>query len=146
MAETSPDTRRDASRTLDSFSLDELSEAWRIIRERLGIEAGPNDPDPLVDLKNIADLAGLAPDTPGQQRQRSKQGGGKVKFPPEDPKVGERWAEKPLFRAVTGVIPYLEATGNWPPGSGARPTTRGPRGPRPTRKTESTTEVADEAA
>jgi len=134
MAATSEDTRIDATRTLDSFSIDELAECWRIIRERLGIDAGPNDPDPLIDLKNIAHLSGLAEDTPGQQRQRSKQGGGKVKFPAEDPKLGERWPEKPLFRAVTAVIPYLEATGNWPPGSGARPTTRGPRGPRPVRQ------------
>lgn len=134
MAATSEDTRTDAridaTRTLDSFSIEELAAHWQIIRERLGIEAGPNDPDPLIDLKNIADLAGLAPDTPGQQRQRSKQGGGRYVFPPEDPKLGERWPEKPLFRAVTAVIPYLEATGNWPPGTGARPTTRGKRGPR----------------
>lgn len=127
MAATSEDTRRDATRKLDDYSLEDLAAAWSIIRERLGIAAGPDDPDPLVDLKDIAELAGLAPDTPGQQRQRSKAGDGRVKFPAEDPKVGLRWEEKPLFRAVTGVIPYLEATGNWPPGAGARPTTRGPR-------------------
>ena len=127
MAETREDKRTDATRTLDSYTLDELASAWSIIRERLGIDAGPTDPDPLVDLKDIAELAGLAPDTPGQQRQRSKSGGGRVKFPDEDPREGKRWEEKPLFRAVTGVIPYLEATGNWPPGAGARPTTRGPR-------------------
>jgi hypothetical protein len=125
--DTQEDTRLDATRTLDSYELEEVTKLWAIIRERLGIDAGPGDPDPLVDLKDIAELAGLAPDTPGQQRQRSKAGGGKVKFPAEDPREGKRWEEKPLFRAVTAVIPYLEATGNWPPGSGARPTTRGPR-------------------
>lgn len=130
MAETSQDTRRDATRELASYSIEELATNWTIIRERLGINAGPDDPDPLIDLGDIAELAGLSPDTPGQQRQRSKAGKGRVKFPAEDPRLGQRWEKKPLFRAVTGVIPYLEATGNWPPGSGARPLTRGKRGPR----------------
>lgn len=143
MAETSTDNRLDATRKLDDYKLEELTAAWQIIRERLSIDAGPGDPDPLIDLKDIAELAGLAPDTPGQQRQRSKAGGGRVKFPAEDPDLGLRWEEKPLFRAVTGVIPYLDATGNWPPGSGARPTTRGKRGPRPKK---AVAERADEAA
>ena len=143
MAETSQDTRRDATRTIDSYSLEELAAHWTIIRERLGIEAGPSDPDPLIDLGDIAELAGLSPDTPGQQRQRSKAGKGRVKFPAEDAQLGQRWEKKPLFRAVTGVIPYLEATGNWPPGSGARPLTRGKRGPRRKKAVE---ERASEAA
>lgn len=131
MAATSNDDRLDATVSLDSYEPSELATLWQTIRDRLpGINAGPSDPDPLLDLKDIAELSGLAPDTPGQQRQRSKAGGGRVKFPPEDPTLGERWPEKPLFRAVTGVIPYLKATGNWPPGAGARPTTRGVRGPR----------------
>jgi hypothetical protein len=131
MAATSEDNRIDATRKLQDIPPAELAEYWQIIRDRLpGINAGPSDPDPLLDLQDIAELSGLAPDTPGQQRQRSKAGGGRVKFPAEDPVLGERWPEKPLFPAVTGVIPFLQATGNWPPGAGARPTTRGTRGPR----------------
>jgi hypothetical protein len=122
------DTRIDATRKLEDIEPARLRGYYAVIKERLGIECGPDDPDPIIDLKDIAELADLAADTPGQQRQRSKAGGGRVKFPDEAPIIGKRWPEKPLFHAVTAVIPYLEVTGNWPPGAGARPTTRGPRG------------------
>jgi hypothetical protein len=124
---TIEDTRIDATRKLDDIPRADLRAMWAVIKERLNIEAGPHDQDPLIDLKDIADLAGLAPGTPGQQRQRSARGEGRVKFPDVAPGIGERWPEKPLWRACTQVIPYLEATGNWPPGKGAREVTRGPR-------------------
>jgi hypothetical protein len=127
MVKRKEDTRIDPTRKLEDIEPAQLKAYYKIIQQRLGIPCGPEDPDPIIDLKDIAELAGLAPDTPGQQRQRSKAGGGRVKFPAEAPGIGTRWAEKPLFHAVTGVIPYLEQTGNWPPGTGARPTTRGPR-------------------
>jgi hypothetical protein len=124
---TPPDTRIVATKQLSDIAAAELEDYHAIIRERLDIECGPDDPDPVIDLQDIAVLAGLAPGTPGQMRQRSKDGKGRVKFPDPARGIGERWPEKPLFPAVTGVIPYLEATGNWPPGAGARHTTRGPR-------------------
>jgi len=122
------DARIDATKKLEDIEPAKLKEYYQVIEERLGIVCGPQDPDPIIDLKDIAELADLAADTPGQQRQRSRAGGGRVKFPDEAPVIGKRWPEKPLFCAVTAVIPYLEETGNWPPGAGARPTTRGPRG------------------
>jgi hypothetical protein len=122
----SPDIRAIATRRLKDIPAAELRGYHAIITERLGIDC-TSDPDPVIDLKDIAELAGLAPGTPGQMRQRSKDGKGRVKFPAEAEGIGTRWPEKPLFPAVTGVIPFLEATGNWPPGAGARPSTRGPR-------------------
>lgn len=120
------DARRDATRRLEDITAEELKSYHAVIGERLEIDCS-DEPDPVIDLQDIAELAGLAPGTPGQMRQRSKDGKGRVKFPDPAPGIGHRWPEKPLFRAVTGVIPYLEATGNWPPGAGARHTTRGPR-------------------
>ena len=125
-ATNTTDTRRRATKQLADIPAAELRGYHTIIEERLGIDC-KDDPDPLIDLKDMAELAGLAPGTPGQMRHRSKDGHGKVVFPPQAPGIGERWPEKPLFRAVSDVIPYLEATGNWPPGAGARPSTRGPK-------------------
>lgn len=124
-----PDTRIDASKTLGEIPAAQLAEYHSIISERLGINCD-EEPDPLIDLKDIAALAGLAEGTPGQMRQRSKDGKGRVKFPSEAPGIGQRWPDKPLFKAVTEVIPYMEETGNWPPGTGARLATRGPRSTR----------------
>jgi hypothetical protein len=121
------DTRRVVTRPLDAIPADELKSYHSIIEERLGITCTEDEPDPVIDLKDIAELGGLAPGTPGQMRQRSKDGKGRILFPAEAEGIGTRWPDKPLFRAVTAVIPYLEATGNWPPGAGARPSTRGPR-------------------
>lgn len=115
-----------ANREMSDITPAELRGYHAIIKERLNIDC-TNDPDPLIDLRDMAALAGLSPSTTGQQRQRSKDGLGKVRFPGEDPVLGTRWPEKPLFRAVTAVIPYLEATGNWPPEAGARPSARGKR-------------------
>jgi hypothetical protein len=120
------DTRINAGKKLSDIPDAQLAEYHSIIRDRLGIDCS-DEPDPLIDLKDIAALAGLAEGTPGQMRQRSKDGKGRVKFPAEAPGIGRRWPDKPLFNAVTQVIPYMEETGNWPPGAGARMTTRGPR-------------------
>lgn len=125
-ARRQPDTRTVATRKLEDIPPAELKGFHAIITERLGIDCA-DEPDPVIDLKDIAELGGLAPGTPGQMRQRSKDGHGKVVFPREAPGIGERWPDKPLFRAVTDVIPYLDATGHWPPGVGARPKTRGPK-------------------
>ena len=103
-----------------------IREYHRIIKERLEIDC-ERDPDPLIDLPDIAELAGLAPGTPVQWRQRTRRGEAKHPFPEPAPGIGDRFADKPLWHAVSQVIPYLEETGNWPPGAGARPMTRGPR-------------------
>lgn len=104
----------------------ELAEVHRWIRKLLQIDTNI-DPDPLIDLPDIATLAGVAEGTPGVWRQRTRSGKARVDFPePGDP-TGARYEDKPLWRAVSEVLPFLKATGNWPPGSAARPITRGPR-------------------
>jgi hypothetical protein len=115
---------------LTSFSADELAEIHRHIQERLGIDTQV-DPDPLIDLPRIAKLAGLAPGTPGQQRQRSLAGKSRERFPDPDPIAGSRFEDKPMWKAVTDVVPYLMRTGNWPPEAGARHQTRGGKSDAP---------------
>lgn len=106
---------------------DELVEGYHAeIRERLGIDTKA-DPDPLIDMPQIAKLAGVQPGTVKQWRQRTRLGQRKQPFPAPPPGVGDRFPDKPMWYAVTQVIPFLESTGNWPPESGARPATRGPR-------------------
>jgi hypothetical protein len=99
------------------------------ITDRLGIDCA-EDPDPLIDLGDIAALAGLAKITPAQWRQRTKAGTARVPFPDPAPGVGLRFADKPMWRAVSQVLPYLIATENWPPENGARTMNRGPRSER----------------
>jgi hypothetical protein len=114
---------------LEDLPPEVLAEYHRNIRDRLKIDT-TRDPDPLIDLTDIATLAGLTPKTPSVWRNRTKNGEIRHPFPePGDP-AGQRYEDKPLWRAVTEVIPYLETTGNWPPESGARPATRGVRGPQ----------------
>lgn len=111
---------------LEQIDPAELVEWHRIIKERLGIDA-TDDPDPLISLPDVAELAGLAPGTPGQMRQRSRKGQAVHPFPEPAPGLGQRFADKPLWHAATQIIPYLKQTGNWPPEAGARKATRGPR-------------------
>jgi hypothetical protein len=101
-------------------------EFQQVVEERLNIDTR-EDPDPLIDLPAIAKLGGLAPGTPGQQRQRSIAGRARVHFPEPDPTAGSRFADKPMWRAVTQICPYFVDMGNWPPGRAAREQTRGPR-------------------
>lgn len=108
------------------FTPDELEEIYDIIEERLGIDCDA-DRDPLIDLPQIADLAGLARVTPVQMRQRTRTGQAKHPFPEPAPDMGTRYKDKPLWHAVSQIVPFLKETGHWPPGAGARPLTRGPR-------------------
>jgi hypothetical protein len=110
----------------EGFSPEELEEIYDIIEERLSIDCDA-DPDPLIDLPQVADLGGLAKVTPVQMRQRTAAGRSRHPFPEPAPGVGSRFADKPMWHAVSQIVPFLKATGHWPPGAGARPTTRGPR-------------------
>lgn len=103
------------------------AEYKRVIKERLGIEVSDLDPDPLIDIPQIALLAGVQRGTPKQWRNRTRRQETSTPFPDPAPFEGSRFRDKPLWHAISQVIPYLERTGNWPPGAGARPTTRGPR-------------------
>lgn len=101
----------------------ERAEMREVIKELLGLDTDA-DPDPLIDLPMIAKLAGVADGTPGQWVQRSKKGQLKRPFP----KVADnRYTDKPQWRAVSQVIPWLIDTHRWPPGAAGRPESRGPR-------------------
>lgn len=100
--------------------------ALKFIRAQFAVD--PNDQNPLIDLPQIAELAGVAKNTPMIWRQRSRvdyTGPGKLKVPfptPDD----ERYADKPQWRLLT-VLGWLVGTRRWPRGAVARPETRGPR-------------------
>lgn len=106
-----------------------IAEYREIIKERLGIEVTDEDPDPLIGMPQIARLSGLRPGTIKQMRQRTRLGQTRRPFPTPPPGIGDRFPDKPLWHAVSQIIPHLEATGNWPPERGARPATRVPRTP-----------------
>lgn len=120
------DVKEAAAQRVAEIMGEKLAEYHREIESRLSIDCR-EDPDPLIDLPDVATLAGVQPGTPGQWRQRTKRGQAAHAFPEPAPGIGERFEDKPLWYAVSQIIPYLERTGNWPPGAGARPKTRGRR-------------------
>lgn len=102
---------------------------WRnmqqIVADRLDWELGATE-DPMVGLPEIAKLAGVAIGTPTQWRARTRRGEltGDRAFPdPDDP----RYPDKPQWRAIATIIPWLDLTKRWPPESAGRPESRGPR-------------------
>lgn len=105
---------------------EEWAHALAFIRASFPID--PDERDPLIDLPQIADLAGVARNTPMIWRQRSREdytGPGKLKKPfpaPDD----TRYTDKPQWRLST-VLGWLVGTRRWPRGAVARPETRGPR-------------------
>lgn len=96
------------------------------ITERLAIDPVAHHLGPLIDLKDVAILGGLAPGSPGMARQRTAKGQARVPFPDPDPDEGTRWEDKPLWRAYP-ILDYFKQTGNWPLGTAARPAQRRPR-------------------
>lgn len=106
----------------------QLAQYVEAIQDRLGLEedATWTADGPLIDLRDVALLGGLAVGTPSMARQRTAQGRARVAFPDPDPAEGMRWPDKPLFRAYV-ILDYFQATGNWPLGQAARPALRHPR-------------------
>jgi len=112
----------------------EITQVLAFLRETFP-NLDPDDPDPLIDLPAIAELAGVSKGTPMIWRQRSKpdydgpgrmdgRQGRKQPFPAPD---DERYADKPQWRAIGTILPWLCATRKWPRGTVARPETRGSR-------------------
>lgn len=104
---------------------EEVAAALVFLRTELGLE----ESDPLISLRQIAAMAGVAPNTPTIWRQRSRpdyDGPGKIKdaFPAPD---DTRYSDKPQWRAIKTVLPWLWRNGKLPRGSTSRPLTRGPR-------------------
>ncbi len=109
--------------------IEQGSPEWRDIQrhliETLGWQLRP-DEDPAVALPEIAKLAGVAQGTPTQWRARTLRGElvGERAFPEPD---DDRYADKPQWKAIKTIIPWLKRTKRWPPGAAGRPESRGPR-------------------
>lgn len=104
---------------------EEVAAALVLLRTELGL----NEADPLIGLRQIAQLAGVAPNTPTIWRVRSRAeytGPGKMRRPfpqPDD----TRYPDKPQWHAISTVLPWLWTEGKLPRGSVGRPWTRGAR-------------------
>lgn len=108
------------AQTRNPQTVEEYAEA---VRERLALEPDGHDDGPLIDLRDVATLGGLAPGSPGMARQRTAKGLARIPFPDPDPDEGQRWEDKPLWRAYL-ILDYFCLTGNWPLGQAARPALR----------------------
>lgn len=97
---------------------EEAQEVLDLVAELFGITG---EPDPLIDLPMIAELAGVASNTPKAWQQRTRNGQERVPFPaPHD----DRYTDKPQWHAVRLVEEFLKPSGRWPRGSVARESTR----------------------
>lgn len=104
---------------------EEVAAALSFLRTELGLD----EHDPLISSPQIAQLAGVAKNTPMIWRARSRpeySGPGKLRnpFPPPD---DTRYSDKPQWRAISSVLPWLWTEGKLPRGSVAREATRGVR-------------------
>lgn len=99
------------------FTEEQRQEVRDLVNELFGI-TGPNL---LIDMPMLAELAGVAPGTPGAWQQRTREGTERFPFPaPHD----DRYLDKPQWDAVRIVEEYLWPAGKWPRGSVARVSTR----------------------
>lgn len=101
------------------FTEEQRQEVRALVKELFGIE-GQNL---LIDMPMLAELAGVAPGTPGAWQQRTKEGTERVPFPaPHD----DRYLDKPQWDAVRIVEEFLWPSGRWANGRGtvARESTR----------------------
>lgn len=100
---------------------EERQAAHAVLREILPGWSPEDDPDPLIDAPMLAELAGVAPNTPGAWQQRTKEGREKVAFP----EPGEdKYRDKPQWFAISQALRYLMDSGRWPRGVSARESTR----------------------
>lgn len=114
-------------RTLRRDLLEQLTDA-EIVRLVLGIDTTA-DPDPLIDLPMITLLAGVSKGTPEQWRVRTRVAAHagqpvRVPFPPTPDGVASRFPDKPMWHALSQIVPYLKASRRWPPGRAGRPARR----------------------
>lgn len=82
----------------------------------------------MIGLTQIAKLAGVAPGTAIQWRQRTRRGElvGDKAFP--QPDDDDTFPDKPMWRLET-ILRYLLRSGKWPLGAAGRPLERGVRRP-----------------
>ena len=114
----------DENPTRPPFTEAMCQEVRDLVAELFGITG---EEDPLIDMPMIAELAGVAPGTPGAWQQRYSADPslpvppGMYPFPrPHD----DRYLDKPQWRAVSFVRDFLYPTGRWPRGTVARESTR----------------------
>lgn len=103
-----------------------LSPEWYslmpVVSDLLGVEVN-GDQDRMVGLIQVARLAGVAPGTPIQWRQRTRRGEltGEKAFP--EPDDEDTFPDKPMWRLST-VLNYLLRAKKWPLGAAGRPLER----------------------
>jgi hypothetical protein len=101
-----------------------LPEVARLLGVNLDVlRAGGNR---MIGLTQVAKLAGVAPGTAIQWRQRTRRGElvGAKAFP--DPDDATTFPDKPMWRLET-VLRFLLRAGKWPLGAAGRPLERGSR-------------------
>jgi hypothetical protein len=100
---------------------EELNAAYDVLARLLPGWDPVEDPDPLIDAPMFAELAGVAPNTPGAWQQRTREGKEKVPFP----EPGEdKYRDKPQWFAISQALRYLMDSYRWPRGTAARENTR----------------------
>lgn len=112
----------------DPLPFAERLAALEWIRQNLRIDT-TRDPDPLISIPQIAQMAGVQRTTVTMWLQRSRPdftGTGKLRVPfPR--KADGRYVDRPQWHAISQVLEWLWETRRWPQGAAARPMTRGPR-------------------
>lgn len=112
-------------RIIDTIPPEEQNAAYAVLADLLPDWDVNEDPDPLIDAPMFAELAGVAPNTPGAWQQRTKEGKEKVAFPePGEPK----YRDKPQWYAISQALRYLMDSYRWPRGVAARESTRAGQG------------------
>jgi hypothetical protein len=118
-------TEDERLRIIDTIPAEEQNAAYAVLARLLPDWNADEDPDPLIDAPMFAELAGVAPNTPGAWQQRTKEGKEKVAFPePGEPK----YRDKPQWYAISQALRYLMDSFRWPRGVAARESTRAGHG------------------
>lgn len=118
-------TQRQRAEIVGSIAPEELAAAYEVLREILPGWDPAEDPDPLIDAPMFAELAGVAPNTPGAWQQRTREGKEKVPFPAPGE---DKYADKPQWFAISQALRYLMDSCRWPRGTAARENTRAGQG------------------
>lgn len=106
---------------MSTIAQEDRTAAYEVLAPLLPGWSPGQDPDPLIDAPMFAELAGVAPNTPGAWQQRTKEGTEKVAFP----EPGEaKYRDKPQWFAISQALRYLMDSGRWPRGVSARESTR----------------------
>jgi hypothetical protein len=109
-----------------TYGSEAYEELMPIVARLLDVPVRSLDVDRMVGLTQIAKLAGVAPGTAIQWRQRTRRGElvGDRALP--DPDDDTTFPDKPMWKLSTALNFLLRAK-KWPLGAAGRPLERGPR-------------------